>query len=106
MNKACIFAVISCVLLAAFARADEKHPKLEVAKQAFDKADAALNKTYQAVRAELDKAKADELRKRQRDWIEYRDFLAEHIFILGLGEDDDRKKSADYWEIMTTMTGD
>jgi uncharacterized protein YecT (DUF1311 family) len=103
-TPALVFAFFA--LLVAPVRADDESPKLARAKSDYEKADAALNKTYQAVRAELDKTKATELRDNQRDWIEHRDDVAAFPPALGLTADDDPKKSAEYWETMTEMTRD
>ena len=67
------------------------------AKARFTAADALLNSTYHAVRAEAGK-KAGALRELQRDWIGYRDHMAE------FGHFEKRETSLGYWEAMLDLT--
>jgi len=72
---------VTSILLAIFAtmqvHAKGEEGKLEVAKKQFAAADVQINKVYQSPLGELSKAKGVELRGRQREWINYRDFIAE-----------------------------
>ena len=67
------------------------------AQARFTAADTVLNATYQTVRADAGK-KAAALRKLQRDWIGYRDHMAE------FGHFENRKAAFGYWDAMLDLT--
>ena len=89
------------------ARMNTNGPTPEQARKKFDAVDALLNNAYKEACAELDKAKVAELRAKQRDWLSYRDMMAESAPFFNSGDQTDTpKKTADYWVTMTDMTND
>lgn len=71
--------------------------QIERAKKRYAAADSLLNSTYQEVRSAAGK-KAGRLRDGQRDWLRYRDHMAEH------GAAEKPQESLSYWETMLTLT--
>ena len=67
------------------------------AKARFTAADALLNTTYQTARADAGK-KAGALRELQRDWIKYRDHMAE------FGHGENFEAALAYWDAMLDLT--
>lgn len=67
------------------------------AKGRFTAADTLLNSTYQTVLADAGK-KAGSLRELQRDWITYRDHMAE------FGHAENREAALAYWDAMLELT--
>ncbi|MEI7776971.1 MAG: lysozyme inhibitor LprI family protein [Verrucomicrobiota bacterium] len=92
--------------------------KLEVAKKQFAAADVQINKVYQSPLGELSKAKGVELRGRQREWINYRDFITQDqpryfrsFEKINKTKGDEYGSDGDapelvaiYWETMTELT--
>lgn len=90
------------VLATAFAEPDA--PKLDQAKQSFARADADLNKTFDALRKRLPSDEFRDLRDHQRKWLEHRDYIASDQPRQNGFEGDDFTKSPDYWEAMADLT--
>ena len=79
--------------------------RLRFAKADFAAADAELNRVYGELRETL-KTKPEtwaDVRQRQRDWIEYRDYIVEHPATIG-GDPEDKDNSFDYWNMMGGLT--
>lgn len=98
-----LFAGLNLFVVAS-ARAEEETAKLEPAKQRFARADADLNKTFDALRKRLPSDEFKNLRNHQRKWIEHRDYIASDQPRQNGFEGDDFKKSPDYWEAMADLT--
>src|ERR1700709_2076323 len=104
MKIVMLFAVLALGVVTS--RAEDK-PTLEQSRKKFDVEDALLNKTYKETCAELDKARVAELRGKQRDWIQYRDSMAESAPFFNTGAQSDApKRTVDFWEAMTDITQD
>lgn len=106
MNKSLRMLALLSVLAAgaATSRAGDK-PTLDQARKTFETADALLNKTYKETCAELDAAKVADLRAKQRDWLQYRDMMAESAPFFNTGaQTDTPKHTVDYWETMSDIT--
>lgn len=82
----------------------EDAAKLDQAKQLFARADADLNKTFDALRKRLPSDEFRDLRDHQRKWLEHRDYIASDQPRQNGFEGDDFKKSPDYWEAMADLT--
>jgi uncharacterized protein YecT (DUF1311 family) len=78
--------------------------RLQKAKQNFAVADAALNKTFQALRRKLPAGKFQELRDQQRKWLEYRDYIAADQPRQNDFRGNDPKQSDHYWDAMADLT--
>ena len=78
---------------------------LAKARARFETADAALNKAYQSLCRELGKEKLAALRGEQRDWLQYRDEMADARSSNGQ-EEVPPKRRPDYWEAMAGLTGE
>ncbi len=79
--------------------------ELESAKAAYGKIDTELNKVWSKLKDSLYETELDELQKKQRNWLEYRNYMAEHAARNTLLDSDaDLEQSADYWETMTYIT--
>ncbi|MGB8352324.1 MAG: lysozyme inhibitor LprI family protein [Chthoniobacteraceae bacterium] len=96
-----LFAVLT--LGVTIVKADDK-PSLAQARKQFDAADKVLNTAYKGTCAELDKVKIGELRQKQRDWLEYRDFMAEAFPQFNGVQTDTPKQTPDYWQMMTDLS--
>lgn len=80
--------------------------RLKFAREEYAAADAELNRVYGEMRQRL-KDKQElwaDLQKRQRDWIGYRDNIAEHPATVGSGKPGGKDSSVEYWQIMASMT--
>jgi uncharacterized protein YecT (DUF1311 family) len=75
---------------------------LAKARRHFETADAVLNKTYRAVCKELSGAKLAELRTKQRDWLQYRDEMADARSLSDKAME--ARRRPDYWEVMASLT--
>ena len=73
--------------------------ELEKAKAEFAKHDRELNKVYQELRRELPAELFKVLRQEQRDWIEYRDYIADW---QAFGKD--LETSTDRWSMRAELT--
>jgi uncharacterized protein YecT (DUF1311 family) len=92
-------------LIAMFAvRAGAGHAGSDLAKARshFEAADAALNKTYKSVCNDLDEEKLAGLRASQRDWLKYRDEIADAR--SRLAKEISAKRRPDFWESMASLT--
>jgi len=101
--KISTFLTAIVLLLPMFVSAAEEKPKtLAEAKEAFAKADKALNDAWAAAKKALDESELAALQAKQRQWVLYRDDQAR-------GEDRnmseaDAKKSPDYYETAAELT--
>jgi uncharacterized protein YecT (DUF1311 family) len=84
--------------------AEDKPPTMAQAKQRFAKADAELNKTFDALRKRLGGDQFKDLRDRQRKWLEHRDYMAADQPRQNGFQGNDPKSSAYYWETMADLT--
>lgn len=98
-----IILLLAALAASATARADDK-AALARAKAAFEKQDAALNTVYKALIATLDKTAAAELRKDEKDWLQYRDDMTDTYGPNG--DADDPKATVDYWKSMADFTSE
>ncbi|HEV2842142.1 MAG TPA: lysozyme inhibitor LprI family protein [Chthoniobacterales bacterium] len=104
-NRAAVLLFAGLTLFAipaAFAQEDAA--KLDQAKRRFALADAALSKTFDALRKRLRANEFRDLRDRQRKWLEYRDYIASDQPRQNGFEGSDLKESPDYWEAMADLT--
>jgi uncharacterized protein YecT (DUF1311 family) len=94
------------ILLATLTLAQTTPAELKKAKAEYAKADAALNAAYKEAMETLEKEEQASLRKDQREWIEYRDYVAKAQ--PGQADDDPEKPeaSAVYWEMMAGLSSD
>ena len=99
--------LILCVILIAgwalCAAAEDAGAGLAEARSRFEAADAALNKAYKALCAGLEKEHVAALREGQRDWIHYRDEMADARSAAGAG-DLPLKRRPGYWDAMAGLT--
>jgi uncharacterized protein YecT (DUF1311 family) len=79
--------------------------RLRFAKADYAAADAELNRVYGEIRETLkDQPEVwADLRQRQRDWIDYRDYIVSHPATSGT-DPDAKQKSISYWDTMAGMT--
>ncbi|MGB0774322.1 MAG: lysozyme inhibitor LprI family protein [Akkermansiaceae bacterium] len=101
MKNPFVLSVLTCLFLAmhgAVLAAD-----LAEAKQKFSVADKALNTQYQLLKRTLDKWSFAELQKDQRDWLGYRDALAERAGFDD-GQQETPKDSPEYWSMSAGLT--
>lgn len=68
---------------------------LQVNKTQFHKADAELNQAYQKLMGSLDAAGKEDLKTRQKEWIEQKDYLT---------DPENGQNDPDYWDAVTDMT--
>jgi uncharacterized protein YecT (DUF1311 family) len=97
------FFAVHVALLAINTGAAEGGPDLAKARCHFESADAALNKSYKALCGELGAVKLAVLRGEQRNWLAYRDEMADAQSSPGQ-EEVPLKRRADYWEVMAGLT--
>jgi|GEM_PF-591903 len=86
------------------ALAEDAAAKLEGAMRRFSLADAGLNKAFDALRKRLGADEFRDLRDRQRNWLQHRDYISSDQPRQNGFEGDDLKKSPDYWEAMADLT--
>ncbi len=92
------------LFLATVALAQTKPAELKKAKAEYAKADAALNTAYKAAIATLDENGQAELRKDQRGWIEFRDYVSKAQPAQADDDPDKPEASGAYWEMMAGMS--
>ncbi len=61
----------------AFAQEEEAAPDPVVIRAAYENADAEMNAVWKTLKGKLDAAEFAELQEGQRQWLEYRDYMAE-----------------------------
>jgi len=96
------FCVALIAIFAVNATAAEGGSNLAKARKQFEIADAELNKAYKAVSGGLEKEKLTELREAQRNWLHYRDEIAEAQ--SNSGKEIALKRQPGYWEVMAGLT--
>ncbi len=82
----------------------DRAARLQLARERHGEADAALNAAYRSAMELLPEGGRADLRQRQRDWIEYRDSIAEFQAALDEEADGDPDTSARYWESLAGLT--
>jgi uncharacterized protein YecT (DUF1311 family) len=98
-------AVTGFILLdSTGAAAEVKAPTLEQAKHHFAQTDAELNKVFDAFRKKLGRDGFKDLRDRQRQWLEHRDYISADQPRQNGFEGSNPKSSAFYWEAMADLT--
>lgn len=95
---------LGMTLMSAVVVAGTELEKLQTAKRNCAAADAALNKTFQALRKKLAADELKELRDQQRKWLEYRDYMAADQPRQNGFRGNDPKQSAHYWDAMADLT--
>lgn len=82
--------------------------QVKLARELHGRADAKLNEVYGRVMGKFSEEKRIALRKDARDWIEYRDYKAEHPGPLYLRDDEkgdsDIIKKIKHWDALTDLT--
>jgi len=85
--------------------------QLKLIRARYTQVDATLNFVYTRLMIQLSENKKRELRKRQRNWIEYRDYMAEYhakLFAQNDGQNQEveefKFKSTAYWESLVSYT--
>ena len=94
-----------CLLVVTTANAAAK-PSLQQSREEFRQADATLNTGYKTLCLSLTKDQLVTLRKRQRDWIEYRDQKAEELLWFNGIRTGTPTEHPEYWSYMTDLTKD
>jgi uncharacterized protein YecT (DUF1311 family) len=96
-----ISAVLVVMMTGLFwASAQDEGPTLAEATAEFQKHDRALNVIYAELRKDLEELEFESVKKDQREWLDYRDYISEGQ----ARRVDDFKQSADYWEMAAEMT--
>jgi uncharacterized protein YecT (DUF1311 family) len=83
------------LLMSAIVLAQDSSPSLTEAKKAFAKADRGLNEAWSAVKKAVPAKVFDEMKAKQREWVDARDRVAAEA---------GAKDSANYWERAAKLT--
>ena len=83
------FITLLLLLAALFGvvHAEEKKLTAKQARAFYEKADKALNEGWAAAKTALPESEFNQLKERQKGWVEYRDYLARSPMYTGAEAD-------------------
>lgn len=82
-NAISFFTILMLTVCLSTVSAQDKPLDAKAAKEAFDKADRALNAAWAAAKQALPEEEFNKLKEDQRAWVEYRDYLARSPMYTG-----------------------